>query len=291
MKIVTGLGKYLSCILLAITVLLLLSINSENRLSWTPVEKILVEVTAPVQKFITQTVRITKNIWLKYFFLVDVYESNLELKRKINAIRIENAHYKEMLVSLSRIEKLLNLRQEYKWPMIAARVSGWDPSGWFKSVIIDKGKDAGLKVDMPVINSYGIVGRIVSVSPSYSKVLLIIDQNSAVDCIDQRTRDRGMVKGKNISVCDVDYIDKSCKIRKGDTIVTSGFGGIFPKGIPIGTVTEVHQIEGKLFKQVKIKTCVDFSKLEEVLIIKDYSQINFGYNSAGPREKTEQGNM
>ena len=280
MKVVTGLGKYLSCIVLIILTLFILSINSEDKLSWTPVERILVEVTAPVQNFITQTVRMTKDVWLKYFFLVDVYESNLKLKREINAIRMENARYRELLASLPRIERLLNLTQKYKWPVIAARVIGWDPSGWFQSVIIDKGENAGLKLDMPVVNSYGIVGRVVSVSPSYAKVLLIIDQNSAVDCIDQRTRDRGMVKGKNTSVCDVAYMNKSCEVKKGDIIVTSGFGGVFPKGIPIGTVTEVKQVQGELFKQVKIKTCVDFSKLEEVLIIKDHPQINFGQNSS-----------
>jgi rod shape-determining protein MreC len=150
------------------------------------------------------------------------------------------------------------------WP---AQVTGRDPTGWFKSVIIDKGRGAGLELNMPVVNASGVVGRIVSVSPNYAKVLLIIDQNSAVDCLVQRSRDRGMVKGLSAEICKLDFVVKSSDVATEDVVVTSGLGGIFPKGLPVGKVLNVKEASGELFKDIEVRPVVDFSKLEEVLVI------------------------
>jgi rod shape-determining protein MreC len=120
---------------------------------------------------------------------------------------------------------------------------------------------------MPVVNAFGVVGRVVSVSPNYAKVLLIIDQNSAVDCLVQRSRDRGMLKGLMSEICKLDYVAKSCDVAVGDIVVTSGLGGVFPKGLPVGQVLTVKEMLGELFKDIEIRPAVDFSKLEEVLVI------------------------
>jgi rod shape-determining protein MreC len=120
---------------------------------------------------------------------------------------------------------------------------------------------------MPVTHAFGVVGRIVAVSPNYSKVLLIIDQNSSVDCLIQTTRERGMFKGFSAEVCRLDYVTKSSKARPGDTVVTSGLGGIFPKGLPVGEIISVKKNSGSLFKDIDVRPLVDFSKLEEVLVV------------------------
>ena len=120
---------------------------------------------------------------------------------------------------------------------------------------------------MPVVNASGLVGRIVSVSPNYAKILLIIDHNSAVDCLIQRSRDRGMVKGMSTEICKLDYVVKASDVRENDIVVTSGLGGIFPKGLPIGQIREVKELPGELFMDIEITPAVDFSKLEEVLVI------------------------
>ncbi len=150
---------------------------------------------------------------------------------------------------------------------MAAQVIGRDPTGWFKSVIIDKGKNSGIKVNMPVVNSKGVVGRLVSVSYNYAKVLLVIDQNSAVDCIIQRSRDNGIVKGLSSKVCILDYVLKTSDVRVGDMVITSGLDRVFPKGIPVGEVIDVKNPPGGLFKDVKVRPMVDFSNLEELLVI------------------------
>lgn len=180
---------------------------------------------------------------------------------------MENYRYRELYATDQRLQKLLQFEKTINWPVSAAQVIGRDPTGWFESVIIDKGAEAGMKVNMPVVNADGVVGRLVSVSKNYAKVLLIIDQNSAVDCFIQRSRDEGILKGLSFKVCKLDYFLKTSHAVVGDMVVTSGMGRVFPKGIPVGQVIEVENKPGELFKDVKVRPLVDFSKLEEVLVI------------------------
>jgi rod shape-determining protein MreC len=248
-------------------VLFLVSSNSGQRLSWNPAEQLLIEITAPFQKFIEYTVNVTKAFWLNYFYLVNVQRENRDLSRKMNALKMENAEYSERLATHERIYKLLRFKQTINHPAVAAQVIGLDPSGWFKSVIIDKGKNAGIRTDLPVVNQSGVVGRVVSVSPNYAKVLLIIDQNSAVDCLMKRSRDRGLLKGSSSEICKLDYVGKSCNIKVGDMAITSGLGGVFPKGLPVGQILRVRDFPEGLFKDIDVNPTVNFSKLEEVLVV------------------------
>jgi rod shape-determining protein MreC len=255
-----------------IFVLLFLMFSHQGKSGrWNPIERAAVEITAPFQKFFSNAVNATSNMWLKYFDLIDTYKQNLRLKDEIYSLKAENFLYKERLATYQRKDKLLQLAETSDKKMIAAQVVGWDPSGLFKAVIIDKGRSSGLTINMPVINADGVVGRLVSVSSNYSKVLLLIDQNSAVDCITQRSRDSGIVKGLSAKTIvyepSMDYVAKTSDIIVGDAVVTSGIGGIFPKGVPVGEVTDVKAPTDELFMAVKIKPSVDFSKLEEILVI------------------------
>ena len=235
--------------------------------SWNPAEELVIEIIAPFQKFVKETVNITEGIWLRYFALADVREENSRLRGEIDSLRMENNRYRELLATHGRLQELLQFTKTLNWPVMAAQVIGRDPTGWFKSVIIDKGKKSGLKVNMPVVNARGVVGRLVSVSPRYAKALLIIDQNSAVDCIIQRSREKGIVKGVSEKVCKLDYVVKTSDVVVGDMVVTSGLGRVYPKGLPVGRVTEVVDIPGELFKAIKVEPLVDFAKLEELLVI------------------------
>ena len=267
MKGVTGFRTIWLWVFIIGAVLFLLSSNSDLGPTWNPAEQFVIEITAPFQKLIKQTTKSTEELWLNYFRLVDVHHENTQLKNEIHALKMANSRYRELLATQERLEELLQFKQTINRPVLAAQVIGRDPTGWFKSVIIDKGKWAGLRLDMPVVNAFGVVGRVVSVSSNYAKVLLIIDQNSAVDCLVQRSRDRGMLKGLMSEICKLDYMAKSNDITVGDIVVTSGLGGVFPKGLPVGRILDVKEISGELFKDIKIRTAVDFSKLEEVLVI------------------------
>lgn len=272
MKGVTGFSTIWLWVFIIGSVLFLLSSNSDLGPTWNPAEQFVIEITAPFQKLIKQTTKSTEELWLNYFRLVDVHHENTQLKNEIHVLKMANSRYRELLATQERIEELLQFKQTINRPVLAAQVIGLDPTGWFKSVIIDKGKWAGLRLDMPVVNAFGVVGRVVSVSSNYAKVLLIIDQNSAVDCLVQRSRDRGMLKGLMSEICKLDYVAKSNDITVGDMVVTSGLGGVFPKGLPVGRILDVKEIPGELFKDIKIRTAVDFSKLEEVLVILEESK-------------------
>jgi len=248
-------------------VLFLLSSNAGSRPTWNPAEQLVIELTAPIQKFIKQVMDVTERIWLSYFNLVHVRQQNRVLKKQYDTLLMENSRYRELLATHERLQRLLQFRQTIDRPALAAQVIGLDPTGWFRSVIIDKGKSDGISINMPVVNASGVVGRIVTVSPHYAKVLLIIDQNSAVDGLVQRSRDRGMVKGFSSERCHLDYVVASSDVAEEDRVVTSGLGGVFPKGLPVGYVVSVRERSGELFKDIKIRPSVDFSKLEEVLVI------------------------
>jgi hypothetical protein len=186
--------------------------------------KLVVEGATPVQNFFKQTVKLLVDLWEDYFYLVDVRQENRRLKLELDSLKRENSLYREMVATQERLSELLKFKEAVSQPAVAAQVVGLDPTGWFQSVVINKGDQSGIKLDMPVVNASGVVGRIVSVSPHYAKVLLIIDQNSAVDCLVQRSRDRGMVRGQSAQVCRLDYMVKSgrCEGRGcGDHI---GFG-------------------------------------------------------------------
>ena len=247
--------------------LFLVSSNLGKRRSWNPAEQIIVELTAPIQKSVKQTVNAVEGLWLNYFALVGVRHENTRLQREINALRMENDRYREVVAANRRLKELLQFKETINWPVLAAQVIGRDPSGWFESVIIDKGKNAGLTVNMPVVDARGVVGRLVSVSPGYAKVLLVIDQNSAVDGLIQRSREKGIVKGLSSKFCKLDYVVKTSDVVVGDRVVTSGMGRVFPKGLPVGEVVEVANIPWELFKEIKVRPMLDFAKLEEVLVI------------------------
>ncbi|MBW2104459.1 MAG: rod shape-determining protein MreC [Deltaproteobacteria bacterium] len=259
-------AKWISYLFILLS-LILLSLSIGQGREWNPAEKLVIEITAPFQKIFTGTISTARNIWKNYFFLVETRQQNLRLNKKIDLLEIENSRYQELLLANQRLQQLLKFQENTEETFLPARVIGWDSSALFKSIIISKGENDGLKINMPVVNSKGVVGRIVSISPNYAKVLLVTDQNSAVDGLVQRSRCRGMLKGRGSSECFFDYVIKACDIETGDVIVTSGLGRAFPKGLYLGTVKRIDDSPDKLFKDVVVVSSVDFSKLEEILVI------------------------
>lgn len=247
--------------------LFLLSTNPGPNQSWNPAEQFIIEVTTPFQKLIKLAVGSVERLWTDYFYLVGLKDENRRLNKDIDLLKTENSRYKELLATHERLRKLLQFKQIISNPVIAAQVIGLDPSGWFKSIIVDKGSVAGIEKNMPVVNASGVVGRVISVSPDFSKILLVVDQNSAIDCLLQRSRDRGILKGLSTDVCNLEYLAKTANAAIGDQIITSGLGGVFPKGLPVGKILHISENPGMLFKEIKVRPAVDFSTLEEVMII------------------------
>jgi len=151
--------------------------------------------------------------------------------------------------------------------MIAVEVIGQDPTSWFKSVTINKGERDGVQKGMAVISPEGVVGQILKTAPHYATVLLMTDYNSAIDAVIQRTRAKAIVEGQEENRCQLKYLLRTEEVVVGDVVITSGLGGIFPKGLMVGEIRKVDKKGHGVFQYAELVPSVDLTKLEEVLII------------------------
>ncbi|OQY06943.1 MAG: rod shape-determining protein MreC [Desulfobacteraceae bacterium 4572_123] len=238
--------------------------------------RVAIFFVAPLQEAVTDSVNFTKGIWNHYFYLVSVAQENDNLKKKLSRAVAKNSQYNELELSNQRLRNLLNFKETTASKILAAEVISVDPSSWFKAVIIDKGSLDGVERGLPVVIRQGIAGQVVDVSSRYSKIMLIIDRNSSVDALVQRTRARGIIKGEAMAgQCLFKYVLRKDDVRVGDTIVASGLDGVFPKGLPIGDVKEVVRRNSGVFQEVRVVPYVDFEKLEEVLVLLNPSKYKF----------------
>ena len=247
--------------------LILLSYSLKYDSSTSFVKKIVLEAAAPVQKILNVSIEGVSNSWMRYIHLVGLEADNRILKNKIAVLQTELILYKEGYLEAQRLQKILSLQNDYHHSGIAARVIGREQAALSKTFWINKGSVHGLKSGMPVVVPPGLIGRLTDVSWHSSKVLLLIDENSNVDALIQRTRVQGIVRGAGSRGCMFRYISKIQDVKEGDVIMTSGMSNIFPKGLLIGTVSHVDHRDVGLFLKILVTPFVDFSTLEEVLIL------------------------
>jgi rod shape-determining protein MreC len=256
----------LAGILLVTVNILLLAVTTRRPTSF-GVGRAMMAFAAPFQDLATRAVNAAEGIWRDYVFLVSVSRENEQLKQELGQALQGNIQQRELELENNRLRELLGFKRSLPGPAIAAEIIGKDPSAWFKSVIVDKGQLDGLQRGLPAVTSLGVVGQIVETSNHQSRLMLIIDRNSAADALVQRTRARGIVKGTSGDECYLDYVLYEDDVRIGDLVISSGFDGVYPKGLLIGTVTAVNFQGSDFFKQVKITPAVDFDKIEEVLVV------------------------
>ncbi len=235
-------------------------------------QKFLLRVSFPLQQKTRGLVTWIRHIGEEYIFLVGLREENRELKQVVAGLRQENNRLQEMVSAEERLKKLYPLQSDYSGHSTLARIYGRDPSNWFKTVLVDKGSDDDIAKDMAVLGADGLVGRVTEVSSRTAKVLLITDVNSAVDVILQRSRSQAIMEGKREEACILKYVQKSDDVQPGDRVITSGMGGVFPKGLVAGTVSKVDRKRPGIFQYVEVVPAVDFSRLEEVLILGEESR-------------------
>ena len=253
--------------ILLLTVNLIMLAVTTRRPAASGLGRAMIAFVAPFQELATRAVKTIQDGWWNYFFLVSVSQENQRLLKELGKSHQKIIQQSELELENRRLRELLGFKRSLPAPAIAAEIIGKDPSAWFKTVIIDKGSSDGLRRGLPAVSSLGVVGQIVEVSGRQSRLMLIIDRNSGADALVQRTRARGVVKGTSQDECYLDYVLHADDVRVGDLVVSSGFDGVYPKGLLIGTVTAVDFKGGDFFKDVQITPAVDFDKLEEVLII------------------------
>jgi rod shape-determining protein MreC len=225
------------------------------------------EIVSPVQAgvdFVSDSIHAT---WRGYFALVSVSKERDELFRKIETLEAAQSALEEHRRENERLRSLLELTSVNALHGVVASVVGDEPSGWGKGIVVNKGSSHGVQIGMAVVHPRGVVGQVVSVSPNFSQVLLITDHASGLDAIVQESRTRGVVEGIGAGFCELKFVSKESPVRSGELLVTSGMDGVYPKGLIVGSVSRVAVETGTLLQNIEVKVAVDFSKLEDVLIV------------------------
>ena len=255
-----------------LTAILILIISLAGRNEFTAPHKFGLEVIGPFQTAISKVSNYVGGFWGKYIALLHVSEENKQLRQELLQYKTANIEYREAVATNVRLQKLLELKESLPPPTLTAEIVGKDPSLWFRTLTINRGSSDGVQKGMPVVTVAGVVGQVLTSSPNYSKVLLATDPNSAIDVITQKTRVQGIVKGLGRDAFGLHYVLKSAEVEKSDYVLTSGLGGVFPKGLMVGTVSGIKKSRRGMFQSIEIEPAVDFAQLEYLIIImKKYS--------------------
>lgn len=222
---------------------------------------------APMQEQATRSSGFFVRIWRSYIALVDLKQENIQLKAEIKKLNSSLLSASEAVLENERLVRLLDLRKTIREPTVAALVIGEDVTPWFRSLTIDRGSESGVREGMPVLAADGVVGQTVKVTANSSRVLLLTDHASGIAAMIQRSRARGVVKGRGDNLCSLEFAMRGEDVQVGDQVVSSGIGGVFAKGVPIGEVTMVKKAEYGIFQTVAIRPAVRVEHLEEVLVV------------------------
>ncbi len=221
----------------------------------------------PVQRSVSWVLAVPENVLTAILELGHLRQEVARLQVENQSLRLELSNHKSIESELTRLQEVLQIKAKQPHQTRIARIIAHDPSTWNKSFIIDAGAEDGVTADSPIITEQGIVGRILEVSPKNSRVLLITDTSSSVAGIDTRSRVTGVVLGTGGSQLKYGYVSASEDVQVGDPIVSSGLGGVYPKGYALGTIFRKAISENGLNTDIELAPAVDLGVLDYVFIL------------------------
>jgi rod shape-determining protein MreC len=226
-----------------------------------------VTAVSPFEKAIVWFQHGTFSLWHNYLYLRGVRQENRDLKAEIQRLRLEQVRLNEDAEQARRLQVLLGFKEQFISKTVAAQVIGSSGSEQSRSVYIDKGADAGIRPDMAVITADGVVGKVLRVyNNNTAQVLLIDDQTSGVGALLEKARLQGVLRGTPSGEVVLEKVMSDEQVQPGAAVVTSGGDRIFPKGLPVGTVSKVSP-GTDFFLSIRVKPAANLSKLEEVLVV------------------------
>lgn len=261
-------------ILVLIILGFLINITNENVQILNKVQRPLMSVLGPVNKVLAKMSFFVRDRIAGIPELFALKEENTNLRKQVADLKHYKRTFEEYRQENKTLRDMLNLKQkDLDYDLEAAEVVGREPGNWFNVILIDKGLEDGIEENMAVIADKSLVGYVINSDKNFSKVLLITDDRSSISAMIQRTRDNGILKG-TIDPAPTGYVKmvflpQDANIVKKDTVISSGLGGIIPKGIVIGEVVEVKKESYELMQYAIVKPAVDFQKLEHVFVIKN----------------------
>lgn len=235
-------------------------------------DSIIGKVIAPMQEGIYNATQSVGDFFGRLFGSTDLDRENLELTERVAELESQMRDYNTVVKENERLKELLNVKDTMSdYDVITAQVIGKNDGRWFTEFTVNVGSEDGVEPGMIVLSKDGLLGKVTSVYDTYSRIITLINTSSGVPAMAERSRDYGVIKAaadtaeKESGILTLEYVSQNADIVPGDTIITSGMGGLYPKGIYIGQVTEVSAA-GE-YASVYVQSFVDYERIEEVMIV------------------------
>lgn len=246
--------------------LTLLSVQVQNPGAMTPAKTMVLSLQGPVVDAISGTIGGVRNLWKEYVWLVGARTENKDLAEEVQHLTLLNRSYEEIRQENIRLRQLLSVSGQLEYDSIGARVIARAPEFLAKVLYIDRGTKDGVQIDLPVLSESGVIGRTVYVAGDESQVQLITNTDASVGVILESTRTPGVLRGTGGLLMDLQYINNTEEIHVGESVLTSGLDGIFPKGLLIGEVTDFSRKDGISY-DISVKPLADMHHIEEVSVL------------------------
>jgi rod shape-determining protein MreC len=201
----------------------------------------------------------------------ELIKENATLQKENQQLRFQVMQAEETTRENARLRQLYGWQQKTTWKLKLANVIVRDPANWWRTVQIDLGSRDGLRTNLPVLTTEGLVGRVSSVSLTRSQVVLVGDHDCRVGAmVEDDARDTGVIGASGPfdgSLVDLSYLPKNANLKSGQNVITSGLGNVFPKGIPVGKIVDARPVEYGLYVEARVKLAANLSALEEVWVM------------------------
>ncbi|MDP8222286.1 MAG: rod shape-determining protein MreC [Candidatus Lernaella stagnicola] len=264
------LGQHRVLLLILLLVLIglhLLSSGLRQQTELSLVGKIILTVYTPIYKVLSWPfVKIANGIG-HYLYLVNVKETNEKLRHQNAVLRGNLVELNELRTANKHLTEILEMKVPNTSPVAYASIIGRGDKTAFHVILLDKGTGGGIVKGMAVVAPSGLVGYVAAVTKRAAKVVLLTDAGARVDSVIQRTREPAMVFGLGKDRCTVHYLESGADVAEGDVLVSSGLGGIFPKGIAVGVIQHVERGEFDVIRNITVAPAVDLDRLEHVAIL------------------------
>lgn len=231
-----------------------------------PFSMVLHEISYPVIWVWHKSYHTVRDTWSAYLSLHGAAEENLALKGEIARLRALTLDYEEQVQQVSRLRQLVGFTEKTAGKIIVAEVLTGQKNSVFRSLRITKGSLDGVRPGMPVVAADGVVGRVLRTGLKMADLQLLVDFDFNVDVLVQRTRIRGVLSGYATETCRL-QLPRGAEVRIGDTIITSGIVGSFPKGLPVGKVVKISYESDNVSQVITVEPWVDHRRLEEVVVL------------------------
>lgn len=228
---------------------------------------LVIESIAPLQNMISSIRQKITYFFDHYVFIINAQFENEQLRERVATLEATIFQLEELRRENKRLKQLLQFGEEIPYEKVLAQVIGVDSSSEFKVLRINKGLKDGIKLRAPVVTSSGLVGHIYRITNHFADILTILDQNGRIDAIVDRTRSHGIVQGYSENKCIMKYVTRTEPVNIGDQVITAGLGNIYPKGLPVGIISNIERESYGITQLIEIAPNVDFGRLEEVIIL------------------------